>query len=44
MCAGCRYKEEGQQLREDVLLAVTQLSCFPFAVDISDDLLAEIQM
>ncbi|KAK7088085.1 serine/threonine-protein kinase 36-like isoform X2 [Littorina saxatilis] len=39
-----RYKEEGQQLREDILLAVTQLGCFPFAVDINDDLLAEIQM
>ncbi|XP_076434866.1 serine/threonine-protein kinase 36-like isoform X2 [Babylonia areolata] len=39
-----RYKEEGEQLREDVLLAITQLGCFPFAVDINDDLLAEIQM
>lgn len=39
-----RYKDDGQQLREDIILAVTQLGCFPFAVDINDDLLAEIQM
>ncbi|KAL8605032.1 hypothetical protein ACOMHN_018834 [Nucella lapillus] len=39
-----RYKDEGQLLREDILLAITQLGCYPFAVDINDDLLAEIQM
>ncbi|PVD31308.1 hypothetical protein C0Q70_06720 [Pomacea canaliculata] len=38
-----RYKQEGKQLQEDLILAVTQLGCFPFAVDASEDLLAEIQ-
>ncbi|KAK7488222.1 hypothetical protein BaRGS_00020529 [Batillaria attramentaria] len=38
-----RYKEEGKQLQEDLIFAVTQLGCFPFAVDTSEELLAEIQ-
>lgn len=37
------FKAEGAQLVEDIILAVTQMGCFPFAVDTTDELLAEIQ-
>uniref|UniRef100_A0A2C9JQD1 non-specific serine/threonine protein kinase n=1 Tax=Biomphalaria glabrata TaxID=6526 RepID=A0A2C9JQD1_BIOGL len=37
------FKGDGPQLVEDIILAVTQMGCFPFAVDTSDELLAEIQ-
>ncbi|CAL1543188.1 unnamed protein product [Lymnaea stagnalis] len=37
------FKTDGPQLVEDIILAVTQMGCFPFAVDITEELLAEIQ-
>ncbi|KAH9525670.1 Serine/threonine-protein kinase 36 [Bulinus truncatus] len=37
------FKSDGPQLVEDIVLAVTQMGCFPFAVDTSEELLAEIQ-
>ncbi|GFN99541.1 serine/threonine-protein kinase 36 [Plakobranchus ocellatus] len=37
------YKDDGTQLVEDIILAVTQMGCFPFAVDTTDEMLAEIQ-
>ncbi|XP_052801977.1 serine/threonine-protein kinase 36-like isoform X1 [Mya arenaria] len=38
------FSVEGPQLTVDLILEVTQICCFPFAVDASDDLLAEIQV
>ncbi|KAL4223174.1 Serine/threonine-protein kinase 36 [Mactra antiquata] len=37
------FHVEGPQLTIDLILEVTQICCFPFAVDTSDDLLSEIQ-
>ncbi|XP_035828028.1 serine/threonine-protein kinase 36 [Aplysia californica] len=37
------FHEEGDQLVEDIILAVTQMGCFPFAVDTTVELLAEVQ-
>ncbi|KAK3796590.1 hypothetical protein RRG08_057839 [Elysia crispata] len=37
------FKDDGVQLVEDIILAVTQMGCFPFAVDTTDEMLAEIQ-
>ncbi|XP_053375553.1 serine/threonine-protein kinase 36-like isoform X2 [Mercenaria mercenaria] len=37
------FNVEGPQLTVDLILEVTQICCFPFAVDASDDLLGEIQ-
>lgn len=38
------FSVEGPQLTVDLILEVTQICCFPFAVDTSEDLLAEIQV
>ena len=37
------FSTEGQQLTIDLILEVTQICCFPFAVDTSEDLLVDIQ-
>ncbi|XP_046556063.1 serine/threonine-protein kinase 36-like isoform X1 [Haliotis rubra] len=37
------FGSEGKQLAVDMLLEITQLCCFPFAVDANEELLAEIQ-
>lgn len=42
----CMYKgfsSDGPQLTVDMILEVTQLFCFPFAVDIAEDILQEVQ-
>ncbi|BFZ18847.1 hypothetical protein BsWGS_21886 [Bradybaena similaris] len=39
----CHFKKDGKKLVKDITLAVTQMGCFPFAVDTSNELLAEIQ-
>ncbi|XP_052245877.1 serine/threonine-protein kinase 36-like isoform X2 [Dreissena polymorpha] len=38
------FSVEGPQLTVDLILEVTQICCFPFAVDASEDLLGEIQV
>jgi len=38
------FSTEGPQLTVDLILEVTQICCFPFAVDATDDLLAQIQV
>ncbi|XP_021342400.1 serine/threonine-protein kinase 36-like isoform X3 [Mizuhopecten yessoensis] len=37
------FDTEGVQLATDIILQVTQLCCFPFAIDLPDDLLTEVQ-
>ncbi|XP_064613402.1 LOW QUALITY PROTEIN: serine/threonine-protein kinase 36-like [Liolophura sinensis] len=37
------YNGSGVQLTEDIILLVSQLCCFPFAVDAKEELLSEIQ-
>ncbi|KAK3094442.1 hypothetical protein FSP39_001787 [Pinctada imbricata] len=37
------FNGDGPQLTVDMILEVTQLCCFPFAVDIQEDLLQEVQ-
>ena len=39
----CRFSSDGPQLTVDMILEVTQLCCFPFAVDIADEILQEVQ-
>lgn len=38
-----RFSSDGPQLTVDMILEVTQLCCFPFAVDIAEDILQEVQ-
>lgn len=38
-----RFSSDGPQLTVDMILEVTQLFCFPFAVDIAEDILQEVQ-
>ena len=44
VCLIDRGTDSGEHSSDDVLLSVTQLLCFPFAVDVSEDLLAKIEM
>lgn len=37
------FNGDGPQLTSDMILQVTQLCCFPFAVDITEELLTEVQ-
>lgn len=37
------FDAEGAQLVTDIILQVTQLCCFPFAIDLPSDLLIEVQ-
>ena len=38
-----RFNDDGMQLIIDMILEITQLCCFPFAVDANEELLMEIQ-
>ncbi|KAK3576136.1 hypothetical protein CHS0354_043102 [Potamilus streckersoni] len=42
-CLAKSFTSEGQQLTVDMILEVTQLCCFPFAIDTHEELLSEIQ-
>lgn len=43
-CLSKSFSVDGPQLVVDLILEVTQICCFPFAVDTSEDLLSQIQI